>query len=207
MANGIVGYNPESGRTAIEYNGVRFYTKDASVIKMAERGNVAGAALRWSGKTSTARALRRANEQATKPIYKDVSRQLFNKMFKEGKKNRIGTSAKERLAFARKYKETTKEVNKYINDAIVENMPLSGYIDRLPNDLQQRLKNTINEEIEKAYAAKGEVDDSDLEQIYDRVTSEINDWLIANEDTLDPSLIQSIMEQIGQGEIEGLERY
>jgi len=207
MANGIVGFNPDTGRTAIEYNGVRFYTKDASVIRMAERGNVAGAALRWSGKTSTARALRRANEQATKPIYKDVSRQLFNKMFKEGKKDRIGTSAKERLQFARKYKETTKEVNKYINDAIVENMPLSGYIDRLPNELQQRLKNTINEEIEKAYAAKGEVDDSDLEQIYDRVTSEINDWLIANEDTLDPSLIQSIMEQIGKGEIEGLERY
>ena len=207
MANGIVGFNPDTGRTAIEYNGVRFYTKDASVIKMAERGNVAGAALRWSGKTSTARALRRANEQATKPIYKDVSRQLFNKMFKEGKKDRIGTSAKERLQFARKYKETTKEVNKYINDAIVENMSLSGYIDRLPNELQQRLKNTINEEIEKAYAAKGEVDDSDLEQIYDRVTSEIDDWFIANEDTLDPSLIQSIMEQIGKGEIEGLERY
>lgn len=207
MANGIVGYNPETGRTAIEYNGVRFYTKDASVIRMAERGNVAGAALRWSGKTSTARALRRANEQATKPIYKDVSRQLFNKMFKEGKKDRIGTSAKERLQFAKKYKETTREVNKYINDAVVDNMPLSAYIDRLPNDLQQRLKNTINEEIEKAYAAKGEVNDSDLEQIYDRVTSEINDWLIANEDTLDPSLIQYIMEQIGQGEIEGLERY
>lgn len=208
MANGIIGYNPETGRTAIEYNGVRFYTKDVSVIKMAQRGNVEGAALRWAGKTSTARALRRANEQAVKPLYPNVSKALFNKMFKQGKRERLGTSAPERLQFARKYKETTKEVNKYISDAVIDDMSLNTYMDRLPNDLQQRLRTVINEEIEKAYAAKGAVDDSDIEDIYDRVTMEIDDYLLENAADLDPDLITRIMDDIGAGrEVSGLERY
>jgi len=208
MANGIVGFNPETGRTAIEYNGVRFYTKDASVIRMAERGNVAGAALRWAGKTSTARALRRANEGATKPIYKNVSKSLFNKIFREGKRERLGTGKKERLQFARKYKETTQEVNKYIEDAVIDNMPLSDFMDRLPNGLQQRVKTLINEEIEKAYAAGKDVDDGEIKRIYSRVKDEVNDYLLENPDNLEDKDLKEIEDLIKvDTEVKELKKY
>lgn len=204
MANGIVGINP-NGKTIIEYNGVRFYTKDASVIKMASSGNVAGAARRWAGKTSTAKQLRAANKAAAKPIYKNPTKSLYDKIFKAGKKDRIGATASERKAFAKKYKETTKEISNYIDNAVLDKMDMTDGLDRLPNDLQEKIKQTVRTEVEKAYAAKGEVSDSDIKNIYDRVTIVTNDYLIANPDL--PVSYQNAISDMLTIETVGLDRY
>ena len=210
MANGIIGINPATGKATIEYNGVRFYTADKSVIKMAQKGNVEGAALRWAGKTSTARAIRQANKAAAKPIYKEPSKALFKKMFKQGKKERLGTSAKERLEFAKEYKKTSKDIQKYIDQAVLDNTPAGKYIDRLPGDLQDRINKIISREVEKAYAAKGEVDDSDLENIYDEVTIEMSDYIIETKSTfkdLDPEELEAAQKVISNIEIYAAEKY
>lgn len=180
--DGILNYNPESGLTTISYNGRRFYTKDKSVIAMAYRGNVAGAALRWTGKTSASRALRRTNEAATKPLYDKVSKDLFRKIFLVDKKEAVGTSAAELREFVKKYKETQSEVDKYVEEAITDNLPFSEIQDRLPADLRSRINNVIRYEAEKAYAEKGEIDESDLENINDRIINEFNDYIIENPD-------------------------
>lgn len=207
--SGIIGYNPETGKTAIAYNGVRFYTKDKSVIKLAEKGDFEQAARRWAGKTSTARAIRNANKGATKPIYENPQRALFKKMFTSDKKERVGTSATERLKFAKEYRQTTMDINKYIDAAVTDKMPISEAMDRLPADLRQRIQNRISEEVEKAYAAKGGVDDQDIENIYDKVTMEMDDYLIENAADLDPEVAAVITDYTDMpfSEIEGLTRY
>lgn len=204
MANGIIGVNP-NGKTVIEYNGVRFYTKDASVIKMASSGNVVGAARRWAGKTSTAKQLRAANKAATKPIYKNPTKSLYEKIFKAGKKDRIGATAQERLAFSKKYKETSTEITKYIDNAVLDKLDMADGLDRLPNDLQEQIKSVVRQEVEKAYAAKGEVDDSDIENIYDRVTRTMEDYIIANPGL--PETYRSAMADMLESEVGDLERY
>lgn len=209
MANGIIGFT-ESGKAAISYEGRTFYTADKSVIAMAARGNVSGAAKRWAGKTSTARALRQANRAAAKPLYKNVGESLYKKMFKEPKKDRLGTSAAERRQFVEKYRETTKEVGRYIDKAVADKIDIADKLDRLPKDLQERIKKTITEEVEKSYAAKGAVDDSDIENIYDRVTIEMNDYLIETGSDIDPAVASDIMDYIGSSEyldFESLEGY
>lgn len=208
--NGIVGYNPETGKTAISYNGVRFYTKDKSVIAMAERGNVAGAAKRYAGKSSTARALRQANKEATKPIYKNVQESVFKKAFKGKKELNLGAGGKKsRQEFIKQYQKTAKATGDYIRDAVAENIAgLQDVIDKLPNELKNIVNNIIQEEVEKAYAAKGEVDDSDIESINDRITMELNDWLMLNPDA-SIEFKDAIADFTGTpiSEIEGLERY
>lgn len=182
IKDGIIDYNPESGKATISFNGRRFYTADKSVIAMAVRGNVEGAALRWTGKTSASRALRRTNEAATKPLYDQVSKDLFRKIFLVDKKDAIGTSAAELREFVKKYKETQTKVDKYVEEAIADNLPFSEIQDRLPADLRNRINNIIRYESEKAYAEKGEINDSDLENINDRIIAEFDDYIIENPD-------------------------
>lgn len=190
---GIIGISPE-GKTAILYNNRTFYTTDKSVIAMAARGNVEGAAKRWLGKSSAARSIRAINKQATKPIYKDVAGSLLHKTFKEPK-NQIGTSSEERKAFVEQYKQLSEDVGNYIDRAVSNNIGLSDVIDKLPNDLQQKVKGVVREEVEKAYAAKGEINDHDVENIYDRVVSEMSDYAEYNE--LDPNAAIAISDYIG----------
>ena len=204
MADGIIGVNP-SGKTVIEYNGVRFYTKDASVIKMASSGNVAGAARRWAGKTSTAKQMRQANKASTKPIYKNPTKSLYEKIFKGRKEDRIGATKQERLAFAKKYKETTEEVARYVEDAVLDKMDMLDGLDRIPADLRSQIKNMVRTEVEKAYAEKGEVDDSDIERISAEATIIMDDYLINN-----PGLSNEYKEAIynlTESDVTGLERY
>lgn len=206
--DGIVSYNPENGRAAISFNGRRFYTADKSVIAMAVRGNVEGAALRWTGKTSASRALRRINEAATKSLYDQVSKDLFRKIFLVDKKDAIGTSAAELREFVKKYKETQTKVDKYVNDAITDNLPFSEVQDRLPADLRNRVNNIIRYESEKAYEEKGEVNDSDLENINDRIIAEFNDYIIENPDI--DQYTRDLIQQYGEtpiNEAAELERY
>lgn len=206
--SGIVGYNPDSGKTAISYNGVRFYTKDASVIKLAQKGDFEQAARRWAGKTSTARAIRQANKTAAKPIYGNPQRALFKKMFTAEKKDRIGTSAKERLEFAREYKETTSQVNDYINQSVMNKMDnVAANIDRLPNDLQQRIRDKVFEQVEKLYKEKGEVKDTDIDNIFESVKDELQDYMLEHGDDEELNATVSEIADMPMSEIMDLNRY
>lgn len=206
--SGIVGYNPDSGKTAISYNGVRFYTKDASVIKLAQKGDFEQAARRWAGKTSTARAIRQANKTAAKPIYENPQRALFKKMFTAEKKERIGTSAKERLEFAREYLQTSSEVDKYVTNAVVKKMDsISKNMDRLPNDLQQRINDKVLEQVEKLYKEKGEVKDSDIDNIFASVKDELKDYMLENSDDEELNATINEIADMPMSEIMNLNRY
>lgn len=167
--NGIVGVNPDSGKTIISYNGVRFYTTDKSVIAMAARGNVAGAAKRYIGKNSTARALRKANREAIKPIYKNVAESLYNKVFKQKDKYKLELDKGSLAKFRSEYKKTLEETAKYIDEAVKDNIGISDHIDKLPEDLKAEVDSMIVEEVEKAYSEKGQVENTDISRISARI--------------------------------------
>lgn len=198
MANGIIGISPE-GRTIITYAGKTFYTADQSVIAMAAKGNVEGAARRWLGKTSAARELRKINKQSAKSLVKNVGELLFKRTFKEGK-NKIGTSAQERAQFVSEYRLISKQVTGYIENAVADKVDLTDKLDRLPNDLQQRIKSIISTEVEKAYAAKGTIEDSDIELIHGQVISVMDDYLIETGADISPQVVEEIQDYVGNME-------
>lgn len=180
---GIIAVTAQ-GKTVISHMGVQFETADKSVIAMAARGNVAGAAKRFIGKSSTARALRKANKQATKPIYENVAESLYKKVFKQKDKNKLDLSKSSLAEFRKKYRETIKETERYIEEAIRDNVGIADNIDRLPAPIRTKVDQIIQEEVEKAYSEKGQVENTDLSRISNRITDVIEEYM-AEEDLTD----------------------
>lgn len=180
---GIIGLS-DTGKTIIAHNGVRFYTTDKSVIAMAQRGNVAGAAKRYIGKSSTARALRKANREANKPIYENVAESLYKKVFKQKDKNRLNLDKRSLAEFRKKYRETIKETERYIEEAIKDNVGIADNMDRLPAPIRTKVDQIIQEEVEKAYSEKGQVENTDLSRISNRISDVIEEYM-AEEDLTD----------------------
>ena len=177
IKEGIIGIT-ETGKTIIAYNGVRFYTTDKSVIAMAARGgkSIASAAKRYIGKSSTARALRKANKEATKPIYENVAESLFKKVFKQKDKKRLYLDKRSLADFRSKYKKTLEETAKYIDEAITDKVGISDHIDKLPESLKSEVDSIITEEVEKAYSEKGIVENTDISRISGRIRDLVSDY-------------------------------
>lgn len=173
--DGIIGITA-AGKTIISHNGVQFETTDKSVIAMAQRGNTAGAAKRYIGKSSTARALRQANKKAQKPIYSNVAEALYKKVFKQKDKYQLKTDKKSLQDFRDLYRKTIKETEQYINEAVQDNVGIADYVDRIPGDLKAEVDNIITEEIEKAYSQKGQVENTDISRISVRIRDTITDY-------------------------------
>lgn len=180
---GIVALTAQ-GKTVISHMGVQFETTDKSVIAMAQRGNVAGAAKRFIGKSSTARALRKANKEATKPIYNEVAQSLYNKVFKQKDKNKLDLSKQSLSEFRKKYRKTIRDTERYIQEAIQDRVGISDNIDRLPTAIKTKVDSIIQEEVEKAYSEKGLVENTDLARISNRISDVIEEYM-AEEDLTD----------------------
>ena len=176
----IIGIDA-AGKTIISHNGITFATKDKSVIAMAERGSYAAAAKRYVGKSSTARALRKANREATKPIYKNVASSLYNKIFKQKDKGQLKTDKQSLADFRKLYRKTIQETEKYIDQAVKDTVGIADNIDKLPGDLKTRVDDIISEETEKAYHEKGQVENADISRISNRITDMIEDYMLTED--------------------------
>jgi hypothetical protein len=171
--NGIISF--ENNVARISFNNRIFETKDKSVIAMAQRGNVAGAAKRWIGKSSAARTMRAVNKSAIKPVYPNVAESLFKKVFKEKGKSRVKI---ENLGkFAQEYKNVTSANVEEIFEKIKNKAFEDANFDRLPGDLKSKIESIIKEEVEKAYSEKGFVDNSDIERINNRVAEYAEEYV------------------------------
>lgn len=180
---GIIAVTAQ-GKTVISHMGVQFETADKSVIAMAQRGNVAGAAKRFLGKSSTARALRKANREANKPIYNEVAESLYKKVFKQKDKNKLDLSKSSLAEFRKKYRETIKQTEKYIEEAVKDNVGIADNMDRLPATIKTKVDSIIQEEVEKAYSEKGQVENTDISRISNRISDVIEEYM-AEEDLTD----------------------
>ena len=180
---GIIAVTAQ-GKTVISHNGIQFETADKSVIAMAARGNVAGAAKRYIGKSSTARALRKANREAKKPIYNEVAESLYKKVFKQKDKNKLDLSKSSLAEFRKKYRETIKETERYIEEAVKDNVGIADNMDRLPAAIKTKVDSIIQEEVEKAYSEKGQVENADISRISNRILDVIEEYM-AEEDLTD----------------------
>ena len=180
---GIIAVTAQ-GKTVISHMGVQFETADKSVIAMAQRGNVAGAAKRFIGKSSTARALRKANREANKPIYNEVAESLYKKVFKQKDKNKLDLSKSSLAEFRKKYRETIKQTEKYIEEAVKDNVGIADNMDRLPAAIRTKVDSIIQEEVEKAYSEKGQVENTDISRISNRISDVIEEYM-AEEDLTD----------------------
>lgn len=175
----IVSITPE-GRATIVYNGVRFYTSDKSVIAMAQRGNISGAARRYIGKSSLARELRKINKTVPKPIYQNINKALFEKVFKEkNKKTRVTIDRVSFAKFREKYKKISKEATGYMLENVKDKITATVRLDAVPEELMNDIDQTIEEEVEKAYAEKGgSVTDNVITKINDRIKEKVKDYAI-----------------------------
>lgn len=175
----IVSITPE-GRATIVYNGVRFYTSDKSVIAMARRGNIFGAARRYIGKSSLARELRKINKTVPKPIYQNINKALFEKVFKEkNKKTRVTIDRVGFAKFREKYKKISKEATGYMLDNVKDKITDRIQLDTVPEELMNDIDQTIEEEVEKAYAEKGgSVTDNVITKINDRIKEKVKDYAV-----------------------------
>lgn len=180
---GIIAVTAQ-GKTVINHNGIQFETADKSVIAMAARGNVAGAAKRYIGKSSTASALRKANREANKPIYNEVAESLYKKVFKQKDKNKLDLSKSSLAEFRKKYRETIKETEKYIEEAVKDNVGIADNMDRLPASIKTKVDSIIQEEVEKAYSEKGQIENTDISRISNRISDVIEEYM-AEEDITD----------------------
>lgn len=180
---GIIAVTAQ-GKTVISHMGVQFETADKSVIAMAQRGNVAGAAKRFIGKSSTARALRKANREANKSIYNEVAKSLYKKVFKQKDKNKLDLSKSSLAEFRKKYRETIKQTEKYIEEAVKDNVGIADNMDRLPATIKTKVDSIIQEEVEKAYSEKGQVENTDISRISNRISDVIEEYM-AEEDLTD----------------------
>lgn len=179
---GIIAVTAQ-GKTVISHMGVQFETADKSVIAMAARGNVAGAAKRFIGKSSTARALRKANREANKPIYNEVAESLYKKVFKQKDKNKLDLSKSSLAEFRKKYRETIKQTEKYIEEAVKDNVGIADNMDRLPAPIKTKVDSIIQEEVEKAYSEKGQVENTDLSRISNRISDVIEEYMYSEDIT------------------------
>lgn len=177
--NRIVSITPE-GRATIVYNGVRFYTSDKSVIAMANRGNIAGAARRYIGKSSLARELRKINKTVPKPIYQNINKALFEKVFKEkNKKTRVTIDHIGFTKFKEKYKKISEEATGYMLENVKDKITDQINLDAVPEELMNEIDQTIEEEVEKAYSEKGgSVTDNVVTKINDRVKEKVKDYAV-----------------------------
>jgi len=175
----IVSITPE-GRATIVYNGVRFYTSDKSVIAMAQRGNISGAARRYIGKSSLARELRKINKTVPKPIYQNINKALFEKVFNEkNKKTRVTIDRIGFAQFREKYKKISKEATGYMLENVKDKISATIRLDTIPEELMNEIDQTIEEEVEKAYSEKGgSVTDNVITKINDRVKDKIRDYAV-----------------------------
>lgn len=179
---GIIAVTAQ-GKTVISHMGVQFETADKSVIAMAQRGNVAGAAKRFIGKSSTARALRKANREANKPIYNEVAESLYKKIFKQKDKNKLDLSKSSLAEFRKKYRETIKQTEKYIEEAVKDNVGIADNMDRLPATIKTKVDSIIQEEVEKAYSEKGQVENTDISRISNRISDVIEEYMYSEDIT------------------------
>lgn len=175
----IVSITPE-GRATIVYNGVRFYTSDKSVIAMARRGNISGAARRYIGKSSLARELRKINKTVPKPIYTNINKALFEKVFKEkDKKIRVTIDRAGFAEFRKKYEKVSKEATKYMLENVRDKIEKTIKLDQVPEELMNDIDQTIEEEVEKAYSEKGgSVTNDVISKINDRIKEKVKDYAI-----------------------------
>lgn len=175
----IVSISPE-GRATIVYNGVRFYTSDRSVIAMANRGNIAGAARRYIGKSSLARELRKINKTVPKPIYQNINKALFEKVFKEkDKKTRVTIDRVSFAKFREKYKKISKEATGYMLENVKDKITDRIQLDTVPEELMNEIDQTIEDEVEKAYSEKGgSVTDNVITKINDRIKEKVKDYAV-----------------------------
>ena len=175
----VVSISPE-GRATIVYNGVRFYTSDRSVIAMANRGNIAGAARRYIGKSSLARELRKINKTVPKPIYQNINKALFEKVFKEkDKKTKVTIDRVSFAKFREKYKKISKEATGYMLENVKDKITDRIRLDTVPEELMNEIDQTIEEEVEKAYSEKGgSVTDNVITKINDRIKEKVKDYAV-----------------------------
>ena len=191
--NRIVSTAPD-GKTTISYNGVKFTTSDKSVIKMAQKGNIEGAARRYIGKSSLARSLRQTNKQYPNPIYKNVNQALFNKVFKEKDRNKkVRLTEKGFAEYRKKYKKLSAEANKYMMENVKDKVEASDKMDKLPGELKKEIDEMINEEVEKAYAEGGGVSNSVVDKINNRVKDKTEDYILSH-----PELDQDMIKQLNE---------
>lgn len=191
--NRIVSTAPD-GKTTISYNGVKFTTADKSVIKMAQKGNIEGAARRYIGKSSLARSIRQTNKQYANPIYQNVNQALFNKVFKEkDRKKKVRLTEKGFAEYRKKYKKLSAEANKYMMENVKDKVEAIDKIDKLPGELKKEIDEMISEEVEKAYSEGGGVSNSVVDKINNRVKDKTEDYILSH-----PELDQDMIKQLNE---------
>lgn len=200
------------GKVTISYNGVKFTTADKSVIKMAEKGNIEGAARRYIGKSSLARSIRKTNKEYPNPIYKNVNQALFNKVFKEkDRKKKVRLTEKGFAEYRKKYKKLSAEANKYMMKNVNDKIEAAEQIEELPGDLKKEIDDMINEEVEKSYAEGSGVTNGVVDKINKRVKDKTEDYILDHPE-LDQGMIRKLnqiaeLPQTELNRVSGLEEY